>query len=75
MHLLTLLNQKDFKITNTGYTHFLAKGATLALFYHTTPVSGRSREGLRAEQEIRRKGSSNRQTHLLLPNSQSALTH
>lgn len=70
--MLTLLHEKDFKLTNIGYTTFLAKGATLAFFYHTTSVGGGSREGLRAEQEIQRKGSSNCQTHLLLPNSQSA---
>ena len=30
-HTLTLLNQKAFKITNVGYSSFLAKGDTVAL--------------------------------------------
>lgn len=46
MHILTLLNQKDFIITNIGYSNFLAKGAaTLVLFYHTILVGGEGGEG------------------------------
>lgn len=37
MYTLSLLNRKDFKITNVEYSNFLAKGATVALFYHPTP--------------------------------------
>lgn len=75
MHLLTLPNQKDFRITSMGDSPFPTEGATLAFFGHTAPVGGGSEEGLRAEQEVGRKDSSNRQTHAWLPNSQPALTH
>lgn len=54
-HTLTLLSQKAFKITNSGYSNFLAEGDTAALFYHTTQkVMGRSR--LKAGENFQEKG-------------------
>lgn len=41
MHIWTPLNQKPFKITNFGYSNFLAKGATLALLCPTTFWEGK----------------------------------
>lgn len=55
MHILTLLNQKTFKITNVGYSNFLAKGAAVASFFPPVQKVGAG-GGWREGGEFLRKG-------------------
>ena len=65
-HTLTLLSQKAFKITNFGYSNFLAKGDTTALFYHTMQkVVGRS--GLKVGEHFQEKSERSIPYKYLLP--------